>query len=69
MVGGVPRARVAPMANRGLFDQVKDFLLGYPETAGTTATTAEPAPDAGPDALPEPGPKAGPDGGPPPGDA
>jgi hypothetical protein len=64
MVGGVPRARVAPMANRGLFDQVKDFLLGYPETAGTTATTAEPDPDAGPDQGPEQGSDA-----PPPGDA
>ena len=43
------------MAKQGLFDQVRDFLLGHPETAGATATTAAPAPDTdpAPDALPD----------------
>ncbi len=44
------------MANQGLFDQVKDFLLGHPEAPGAMETLPAPDPDleVAPEPLPEP---------------
>ncbi len=44
------------MGNQGLFDQVKDFLLGHPELPGAMETLPAPGPDpdVAPEALPEP---------------
>ncbi|MEO7235927.1 MAG: hypothetical protein ABIW80_11215 [Lapillicoccus sp.] len=49
------------MATQGLFDQVKDFLLGHPDLPGAMETVPAPGPDVAPEALPEPLPEARPE--------